>query len=168
MANSKKAVSLYIRNTFFGIEDGIVSTVGLLSGVAAAGIERGTVFLTGTILIIVEAFSMAVGSYISEQSVEEYQRRKEASESWSIKAGLVMFFSYVGAGFIALFPYALFSVQNAFWISIILSLLAIILLGVWQARLARLNIVKHGLKMLFVGGIAIGVGILVGNFLKDF
>src|SRR3989338_4103836 len=46
---------VYIRNLIFGVEDSLVSTVDLLSGVAAAGVPRSVIFLTGVVLIFVEA-----------------------------------------------------------------------------------------------------------------
>ncbi len=72
MPASHEDRKVYLRNFVFGVEDSLVSTVGLLSGVAAAGVETKTIVLTGVVLIIVEALSMAVGSYLSEYSVEEY------------------------------------------------------------------------------------------------
>jgi len=70
----KNTLAVYVRNFVFGVEDSLVSTVGLLSGIASAGASTATIFLTGTVLIFVEAFSMAVGSYLSEESVEEYEK----------------------------------------------------------------------------------------------
>ena len=52
----------YFRNFIFGVEDSLVSTVGLLSGVAIAGVPSRTILLTGVVLILVEAFSMAAGA----------------------------------------------------------------------------------------------------------
>ena len=54
------------------MEDSLVSTVGLLSGVAVANVPMTTILLTGLILIFVEAISMAAGSFLSEYSAEGY------------------------------------------------------------------------------------------------
>ena len=59
----KLKTALYLRNFIFGVEDSLVSTVGLLSGVAVANVDQATIFLTGMVLIFVEAFSMGVGSF---------------------------------------------------------------------------------------------------------
>lgn len=79
MSEDNKKYSLIIRNFVFGVEDSLVSTVGLLAGIAFAGVEAKTVVLTGAVLIFVEAFSMGVGSLLSEQSVEQYEEKKEVS-----------------------------------------------------------------------------------------
>lgn len=157
---------MYVRNVVFGVEDSLVSTVGLLSGIAAAGVPRGTVFLTGTVLIFVEAFSMAVGSFLSERSVEEYERASVASGRNSLIAGSVMFFSYFLSGFVPLLPYFFTEVRAAFWSSIFLSLIALFLLGLVSGRMFKADGWKSALRTFFVGGIAVAVGVLVGQFLK--
>lgn len=57
--------ALYVRNITFGIADSLVSTVGLLSGIDIIGASHATVISTGLIYAFVEAFSMAVGSFLS-------------------------------------------------------------------------------------------------------
>lgn len=153
----------YLRNFIFGVEDSLVSTVGLLSGVVISGAEARAVFATGIILIFVEAFSMAVGSFLSEHSAEEFIQKTETPLRQSLFLGGVMFVSYFFAGFIPLLPYIFFPLNSAFWYSIGLSLLALFLLGVFSARLSSVSFVKGGSRMLIIGGIAIAVGVLVGR-----
>lgn len=158
--------SLYLRNFVFGVEDSLVSTVGLLSGVAAAGSSSQTVVLTGVILIFVEAFSMAVGSFLSEHSVEEFKAHSEVPIGKSVTAGAVMFFSYFVSGFIPLFPYLIFELNLAFSISIALSLLSLFVLGIVSARIFGISLLRKGLELLVVGGIAIGVGVVIGRVVQ--
>src|SRR3989338_10789579 len=101
LPNKLSSVS-YARNFVFGVEDSLVSTVGLLSGIAIANVPRPTIFLTGVVLIFVEAFSMAVGSFLSEYSAEEYVHRNVVSIRGSVLDGIVMLFAYFVAGFIPL------------------------------------------------------------------
>lgn len=158
--------SLYIRNFVFGVEDSLVSTVGLLSGVAVSGAGKGTVLLTGVILIFVEAFSMAVGSFLSNQSAEEYTVQKDLPLVGSLGGGIVMFISYFISGFIPLAPYIFFSNGDALIISIVASLIALFALGAFGSSISRVNMWKGGLQMSLIGGFAIIIGVLVGNFFK--
>jgi len=153
----------FLRNFIFGVEDSLVSTVGLLSGVAAASISKETILLTGVILIFVEAFSMAVGSFLSEHSVEDYIAQRETSAITPFWGGVVMFISYFVAGFIPLAPYLVIPVTSAFWWSIGFSLLALFLLGMIGGRLSGLSSRRYGFRMLIIGGIAIAIGVLVGT-----
>ncbi len=165
-SRSRRVSASYFRNFVFGIEDGLVSTVGLLAGIAAAGVTRSYILITGIILILVEAFSMAVGSFLAESSAEEYEvGRPEARLAfWD---GVIMFFSYLAAGFLPLAPYLIFSRGTAFWWSIIVSLTALFALGFIGAKISRVGWPGNSLRMLVIGGIAILVGVLVGNFLNQ-
>lgn len=153
----------YLRNFIFGVEDSLVSTVGLLSGVAITGMEPRPLIITGSILIFVEAFSMAVGSFLSEHSADGYLGQTEAPFRGPLVNSGIMFVSYMVSGFIPLFPYILLSPAVAFSASIVFSLLALFLLGVISAKLSRIGFLKSGFRMLVIGGIAIGIGVLVGR-----
>src|SRR5690349_23132766 len=117
--------AMYVRSFVFGGEDSLVSTVGLLSGVAAAGIGKADIILTGIVLIFVEALSMAVGTFLSENSAEEYLVKSELPMRSAVTAGTIMFGSYFLLGFIPLTPYILWPVTTAFSASIAASLIAL-------------------------------------------
>lgn len=164
MQQSRLQNAAYIRNFVFGVEDSLVSTVGLLSGIAVGGVERSQIILTGIILLFVEAFSMAMGSLLSEQSAQEYLSRKEVSMGASATDSIIMFASYLLAGLVTLAPYFAMDAKQALPISISLSLSALFLLGVVSAKLFGINILKSGIRTFAMGGIAILVGVLVSFF----
>ena len=151
----------YFRNFIFGVEDSLVSTVGLLSGIAIAGVPRETIFLTGTILILVEAFSMAAGAFLSESSAEEYEDGVDKPRS-DLISGVVMFCSYFFSGFIPLSSYLIWPVNIALTLSIFFSVIALLILGAIGARISGTSIVKDALRMAIIGGIAIGIGVGAG------
>lgn len=161
---SKNVLAEYLRSFVFGIEDSLASTVGLLSGIAIAGMPKETIILTGIVLIFVEAFSMSVGDFLSEYSAESYIKQAEVPSKRSVIAAIIMFFSYFISGFIPLLPYIVFPSEFAVWISIGLSLLALFFLGVIGAKVANINVLRSGLRMLLIGGAAIIVGVFVGIF----
>jgi VIT1/CCC1 family predicted Fe2+/Mn2+ transporter len=163
---SSQKFALYFRNFIFGVEDSLVSTVGLLSGVAIAGVSRSTIFLTGMVLIFVEGFSMGVGSFLSEDSSEGYLQQKDPSHHLSVRAAIIMFVSYFFAGFIPLAPYVIFEVRPAFYLSIILSLLTLFALGVISGLVSSRKYIRTGFKMMLIGGVAIGLGILIGTLVE--
>jgi len=153
---------IYLRNFIFGVEDSLVSTVGLLSGVAIAGVPAKTILLTGAVLIFVEAFSMAVGSFLSEHSADTYAKQEEAGFRTPIISGAIMFVSYFISGFVPLGPYLLINPESAFKWSIGLSLVALFALGIIGGKLSATSIWKSGIRMAVFGGIAITLGIIVG------
>ena len=60
-----------IREFVFGIQDGLISTVGLLAGVRAATESNTVVRLTGLTAMFAGAISMAAGSYLSSSAEKE-------------------------------------------------------------------------------------------------
>ena len=164
----KKDYTIFIRNFTFGVEDSLVSTVGLLAGIAVAGPDHKSIIITGLVLIFVEAFSMAVGSLISERSVETYETGENTSYSKPFKGGVIMLLSYIAAGFIPLSPYFYSTNTNAVIASVILTLVALFLLGAVSAKMFRSKVWRDGLFTFLMGGIAILVGIVVGQIAERF
>ncbi|KKU50041.1 MAG: hypothetical protein A3F53_02565 [Candidatus Zambryskibacteria bacterium RIFCSPHIGHO2_12_FULL_48_10] len=156
----------YFRNFIFGVEDSLVSTVGLLSGVAIAGVAKETIFLTGIVLIFVEAFSMAAGSFLSESTAEEYESGSNKVERSSFISGAVMFFSYFLSGLIPLAPYLAWPVSKALPSSIALSVAALFLLGIVGAKVTKTSVSKNTLRMVAIGGTAIAIGIATGSIVS--
>jgi vacuolar iron transporter family protein len=77
----------WLRAAVLGANDGIVSTAGIVVGVAAATAERGPVFTAGIAGLAAGALSMAVGEYVSvstqrdtETALLEQERRELAGE----------------------------------------------------------------------------------------
>jgi vacuolar iron transporter family protein len=69
-----------VREFVFGIQDGLISTVGLLAGMQAGGSSRFTIIMAGTASVIAGAFSMSAGAYLSskaEKEIFEHELRKE-------------------------------------------------------------------------------------------
>lgn len=155
-------VSLYLRTGVFGMIDSLVSMVGVLAGLNVAGATRHTLVLTAVVYAFVEAFSMSVGSYLSEESSEEYEHGVHVSERLPLAAGIIMFVSFVLVSFIPLAPYLLFSDPYALQLSVGVSILALFIGGVASARIAKLPVVWRGFRMAGLGGAAIVIGIVIG------
>ena len=158
----------FVRNFFFGVEDSLISTAGLVSGIAAVGTASETVLLTGIVLIFVEAFSMAVGSLLSDNSARQFQDHQNVSLSKSVKGGITMFFSYFVSGVCVILPYFIFPAQNALPISVAVTLLLLFLLGILSAKISRTSILRNGLKMFVIGGSAVVIGVVVGSIVNGF
>lgn len=155
---------LYIRNIVFGIADSLVSTVGLLAGIDASGSSRSTIILTGIIYAFVESLSMAVGSFLSEEAAEQYEQQRDLNTTGPFIAGCVMFGSFVISSFVPILPYVLTSTAYALPLSIGLSLCSLFIVGLVIAMISKVNLFKHALKMMLLGGAAILIGVAVGKY----
>ncbi|MGH1354137.1 MAG: VIT1/CCC1 transporter family protein [Thalassovita sp.] len=75
----------WLRAAILGANDGILSTASLLVGVAAAGVDRSGLLLTGLAGLSAGAFSMAAGEYVSvsaQSDIEaaDLERERKALE----------------------------------------------------------------------------------------
>ena len=61
----------YMRDVILGVNDGLVSTFLLVSGVVGGGLSATDVLLTGIAGAIAGSISMAIGEYIATKSQEE-------------------------------------------------------------------------------------------------
>ena len=161
---SKSALSsLLVRNIIFGVEDSLVSTVGLLAGIATSATPVRTILVTGVIYIFVEGYSMAAGSYLSEHSAQEYETGARVKNNEPLIGAVVMFLSFIIAGIIPLAPYLLFGPGSALAVSVIASLIFLGILGYVHGKVSKVARVPNIIRMVVVGGIAIVLGIVIGK-----
>lgn len=150
----------FFRNLVFGAEDSLVSTVGVLFGVATTTPDKAVILATGFIVVTVEALSMGAGSFLSETSSEELDGNNDTILSPTADA-IVMFFSYFLAGFIPLAPYAFFEASIARYVSMVVGIIGLFALGYIPTR--KLN---SGLRMATIGGMAVMVGFIIGHLAR--
>jgi VIT1/CCC1 family predicted Fe2+/Mn2+ transporter len=74
-----------LRPIVFGANDGLVSNLALVMGVAGANAAPGVIVLAGVAGLLAGAFSMAVGEYISVQSQRELLDHQLAFERRQIR-----------------------------------------------------------------------------------
>lgn len=94
-----------VRAAIFGMNDGLVSNLSLMLGVAGAGAESKAVVVTGFAGLLAGAFSMAVGEYTSVASQRDLLARQVALEKREIEeapeeevAELALIFKQKGLG----------------------------------------------------------------------
>ncbi len=144
----------------------MVSTVGLLSGVSFAGLSSREVILSGVILILVEAISMAAGVYVSEDSEKELDPTEKENQ---LSDATVMLLSYAVIGLVPLSPYILIaSTRSAFFWSIGLSLIALFCVGIFKGYFVHNKPLRGALKLTAIGAVVIAVSVLVGNLVQNY
>lgn len=78
-ARGRNRLSGTFRAAVFGANDGLVSNLALVIGVAAAGTPNGTILVTGLAGLLAGALSMGAGEYISVRSQRELLRASTPS-----------------------------------------------------------------------------------------
>ena len=137
-----------------------------MAGIDVSGTSKHIIILTGVTYAFVEAFSMAVGSFLSEESVEEDVTNGEVHTGGPFTAGIIMFLSFIVASFVPIMPYMFFGLTTALFLSIGISVFALFVVGMMSAGQKKIHILKSGFRMALLGGMAIVMGVVVGKFLK--
>lgn len=60
-----------IREVVFGVQDGILTTLGIITGVGVAEGERSAVIISGFLALLAGALSMGVGDYLGRKAERE-------------------------------------------------------------------------------------------------
>jgi VIT1/CCC1 family predicted Fe2+/Mn2+ transporter len=63
-----------IREIVFGVQDGILTTLGIITGVGVAEGDRAAVFISGFLALLAGGLSMGVGEYLGRKSEREVVR----------------------------------------------------------------------------------------------
>jgi VIT1/CCC1 family predicted Fe2+/Mn2+ transporter len=224
-AAHETAANAVLRPIVFGANDGLVSNLALVMGVAGATSDPGIIVLAGVAGLIAGAFSMGVGEYISVQSQRELLAYQEAFQRKQLReapdqerqilrriylergfreadadrfvdavfadpdhaarllifeevgldarsigsplaAALGSFVAFTVGAVIPLVPYLLLVGSAAFATSLIVSLVALALLGAGIAALTRRPFLYGSVRQVLLGAIAAavtyGVGALLG------
>ncbi len=75
-----------VREIVFGAQDGILTTLGIITGVGAAQGVRSAVFISGFLAMLAGALSMAVGEYLGGKSEREVVQAAIAMEKAEMAA----------------------------------------------------------------------------------
>lgn len=144
------------KNLTFGIEDSLISTTGVLLGIAAAKFRQRDIVVAGFILILVEALSMSYGAFLSDENFMKTDKRHYTTKQ-IMQYGAVMFVSYFCVGLILLLPYILTLPHASVWVvSIALVLLALLIVS-YEHNTKRI------IALLGIGAVLMTVSIVIGK-----
>jgi VIT1/CCC1 family predicted Fe2+/Mn2+ transporter len=76
----------WLRAAVLGANDGILSTAGVIVGVASAGADRGAILTAGVAGLVAGALSMAAGEYVSVSSQRDAEHADLRNEKLELAA----------------------------------------------------------------------------------
>lgn len=155
----------YIRSAFFGLQDGLVSTTGVVVGISAGVSDKSIVLLASIVAVTVEASSMAAGQYSSEKAVHQMDKIGKHTDNLYIGA-LIMFIAYLGAGMIPIVPVIIFGPPISSVIGVIMALIGLFTVGYIKGLIIKDKPIRNAIELLIIGGTATFIGLVVGYFLK--
>lgn len=155
----------YLRSVMFGLQDGLVSTTGVVVGISAGVSDKAIIILAAFVAVSVEASSMAAGEYSSEKAVHQMDKRHRHKDDLLVDA-LLMFISYFLAGMVPILPFIFLPIELARFVSVAGALFALFAVGYFKGKLVKYKALRSAVEMFVIGGIATAIGLIVGNFLK--
>lgn len=164
----------FLRDVIFGVHDALLTNIGIVTGFVAAFQDNRLIIIAALIDVIISAFAMAFGTYLSRTSESDYLKReldKEANDDLvdisanPVRAAMVMWVTYVISGLIPLIPF-LFNLSPGLTIryAIILSLIVFFIVGYAKGIITHTRPWKSGLQFVGFGSFAALVGYLIGFY----
>jgi vacuolar iron transporter family protein len=155
----------YLRSALFGLQDGIVSTTGVVVGISTGVSDKAIIILACLVAVSVEASSMAAGQYSSEKAVHQLDKTGKHNDSLLAGAG-IMFVCYFLAGMVPIVPTIIFSQPQARLIAIIASFIALFVIGYIKGKIVEHKPLRSAFELFVIGSIATTIGLIVGHVLK--
>ena len=159
-----------VRAGVFGVQDGIVSTFGLVMGVAGAQVSPEAVLIAGIAGAVSGAVSMGAGEYVSVKVQRELlEARGHGRDGGGVvspsRAALANSGLFVLGAAFPLLPFLFLVGLPAVATSTVLSVTALFVAGALLTRWTKRSPVASGMRMLIIGGGAGVLGYLVGSLL---
>lgn len=155
----------YLRSGIFGIQDGLVSTTGVVVGISTGIEDKAIIILASLVAVTVEASSMAAGQYSSEKAVHQMDKTGKHTDSLIIGA-LIMFLGYFLGGIVPIIPTILFNQPEARNIAIISAFIGLFILGYIKGQIVEHKPFRSAIELFIIGAIATLVGLLVGHLFR--
>jgi VIT1/CCC1 family predicted Fe2+/Mn2+ transporter len=155
----------YVRSAMFGIQDGLVSTTGVVVGISAGVDDKEVIVLAAFVAVMVEATSMAAGQYSSEKAVHQLDRIGRHTDSLLFGAGL-MFVAYILGGLVPIVPTLIFGQPEAQVIAVVAALAGLFAVGYVKGKIVDQAPLRSATELLVIGAIATAIGLVVGYLLR--
>lgn len=157
----------YLRSLMFGLQDGIVSTTGVVVGISFGVQDKSIIVLAALVAVMVEASSMAAGQYSSEKAVHQMDKTGKHTDSLLIGA-VIMFFAYLIGGAFSILPTLFFEQPLGRYVAIGSSFVGLLLIGYLKGRIVDHKPIRSAIELFFIGGVASTIGLIVGVLMKDY
>ncbi len=159
----RKIEKEYLQSAMFGFNDALVSTTGVIVGIATGTNNKSVVILAGVVTILVEALSMGSGQYLSSKSAHQLDKKETFRVPFI--SGIIMFWAYFAAGLVPLLPIVILPMSYARNIAIVAALIGLLVLGYAKGKIVDVSPIRSALEIFVIGGLATAIGIIVGNVL---
>ena len=154
-------IKKYLPDLIYGANDGIVTTLAIVSGVVGASLSTTVILILGFANLLADGLSMGASNVLSRRSdtvADELPSLSEAS-----KHGAATFLGFVAVGIVPLSAYLVpWFDGHRFAAAVILGLLALFVVGASRAAFTSRAWLPSGTEMLFIGALAAAAAYAIG------
>jgi VIT1/CCC1 family predicted Fe2+/Mn2+ transporter len=154
-------IAKYLPDIIFGANDGIVTTLAVVSGVVGAALSTTVILVLGFANLFADGISMGASNVLSRRS----ETNNQALPTLAVAAnhGVATFIGFVAAGIVPLLAYLLPWFDGArFMAATVLALATLFAVGAARAFFTDRGWFASGLEMLSIGALAAAVAYGVG------
>lgn len=171
----------YLGEFVYGAIDGTVTTFAVVAAAAGAGLNSTVVIILGIANLIGDGFSMGASAYLSAKSELDLKKRQHSDagnteefthDETPMSDGVITFAAFIVVGFVPVLAYvvdAIFGLRgtsfNLFMISLGLTVLTFIAVGVLKARVTKTSAFRAASETFMLGAIAAGLAYGLGDLL---
>lgn len=171
-SHARRVERKYLPEFVYGGIDGAVTTFAVVAGVIGASLSPVVVLILGFANLLSDGFSMAFSNYLSIKSENDLISDKSKIKKKPMKTAYATFTAFFLIGFIPLFSFVLASITNNSYLtktqfrnSIILTGLALIIVGWLKGDVTGKSKNKSALQTLLIGSVASFLAFAVGWFI---
>ncbi len=152
------------RDLILGGQDGLVNVLGIILGLSVAATSEHTIIIAGLAAAFSEATSMGAVAYTAARA-DKVRIETEGEKMFFGDAVIVGVAALIGA-IIPIAPFFFVTGITAVTISLVLSAVALFILGAKAGQSTGRSKTKSGFQILFIGFLAALAGFIIGVLLK--
>jgi VIT1/CCC1 family predicted Fe2+/Mn2+ transporter len=161
MSAIRALVGKYLPDLIYGANDGVVTTLAVISGVVGASLSSTVILVLGFANLLADGFSMGASNVLSRRS--ETSAEQLPSLRHSTRHGVATFLGFVIAGFVPLLAYLLpIGSGVRFQTAVGMALLTLFSVGASRALFSNRGAFRAGVEMLVIGSAAAGLAYAIG------
>lgn len=156
-----RLIQKYLADLIYGANDGIVTTLAIVSGVVGASLPARIILILGFANLVADGFSMGASNFLSRRT--ETTDTERAGGAQAARHGAATFVGFVTAGIMPLLAYMIPGLTaDRFLLAVLLALVTLFVVGASRALFSEERWLRGGTEMFLIGALAGAVAYLIG------
>lgn len=160
-------VGHYLRDIVNGALDGVITTLAVISGAFGAEFEPRVGLILALANLLGDGISMGASNYLGLKS-ELLQAGKSCAVEKPLRHGIATLVAFMVFGSTPLFGYLVPRAVGVFNAAIVLSIVALVILGCLRAAYVRTSALRSAAEIVVIAMSASGAAYAIGDLARRF